>query len=59
MTPHVNAESKCLSCKRFWKICNDENEKCYRGGSNGGLIHYCTGYEPTITNEHKEKNNAK
>ena len=39
-----NKESLCISCERFWRTCKDENEKCYRGGSNGGLIRYCTGY---------------
>lgn len=38
-------ESLCLSCKWFWRICKEQSEKCYRGGSNGGLIRYCTGYE--------------
>lgn len=38
-------ESKCLSCEWFWKTQPDKEKKCYRGGSNGGLIHYCTGYK--------------
>ena len=37
--------SLCLSCNRFWKTQTNANEKCYRGGSDGGLIDYCTGYE--------------
>jgi hypothetical protein len=40
-----NKGSLCLSCKKFWKVCKKQNEKCYRGGSDGGWIRYCTGYE--------------
>lgn len=39
-------ESKCLSCAKFWKNCNNENEKCSKGGSFGGKIDYCTDYKP-------------
>lgn len=38
-------ESKCLSCEWFWKTQDDKGKRCYRGGSDGGLIHYCTGYK--------------
>ena len=38
-------KSKCLSCERFWKTQDDKEKRCYRGGSDGGLIHYCTGYK--------------
>ncbi len=40
-------ESKCLSCAKFWKNSNNENEKCFKGGSCGGLIRYCSGYVST------------
>lgn len=38
-------KSKCLSCERFWKTQPDKEKKCFKGGSDGGLIYYCTGYE--------------
>lgn len=41
-------ESKCLSCERFWKTQTDKEKKCYMGGSDGGLIHYCTGYKKSV-----------
>ena len=51
MSDAWNSKSKCLSCERFWKICKDEDKKCYRGGSNGGLIYYCTGYKKVEVNK--------
>lgn len=44
-------ESKCLSCEFFWKTQRDESMKCYEGGSNGGMIFYCTVYEPRYTSD--------
>ena len=37
-------ESKCLSCALFWKTQKDKNKRCYLGGSDGGMIDFCTGY---------------
>ena len=45
--------SLCLSCAHFWKFQHDNDLKCYKGGSDGGLIDYCTGYE-----ERKEEGQA-
>lgn len=38
-------ESKCFSCEWFWKTQDNKEKRCYRGGADGGLIHYCTGYK--------------
>lgn len=38
-------QSKCHTCEWFWKTQTVKEKKCYRGGSDGGLIHYCTGYK--------------